>query len=84
MRIFAALIRLGTGFFFDPVGFADPHRVGDRDFPAVVVPMPDLACGEYHIVELRAGERRSRHLLRQPEQLPLHCPAGRVNGGADR
>jgi hypothetical protein len=36
--------------FFDPVGFAGPHRVCDRDPPARFVLVPDLAFGEHHVV----------------------------------
>src|SRR5499433_943377 len=84
MRVFAALVRLGAGCFFDPVGFAGPHRVCDRDLPALFLLVPDLAFGEHHVVELRTGERRSRHLLRQSEQLLLDRATGRVDGTADR
>src|SRR6516225_5011726 len=59
MRVFAALVRLGAGCFFDPVGFAGPHRVCDRDLPARFVLVPDLAFGEHHVVSFApaSGDR---------------------------
>src|SRR5262245_4383254 len=56
-----------------------PARIASAtETSRVFLLVPDLAFGEHHVVELRTGERRSRRLLRQAEQLLLDRATGRV------
>src|SRR6185437_13353217 len=52
--------------------------------PARIVSASDLAVGEDDIVELCAGERRSRDLARRCQQLVLDLAAGGEDGAPDR
>src|SRR5262245_19595457 len=62
-----------------------PARIASAtETSRVFLLVPDLAFGEHYVVELRTGERRSRRLLRQAEQLLLDRATGCVDGTADR
>src|SRR5690242_16649398 len=84
MRVFAVLVRLRARLSFDPVDLAGPHHVCDRNLPALLSSVPDLAIGEDHVVKTRVGERGFWHPVRKSEKFPLHLAARRVNGAADR
>src|SRR5262249_44974625 len=83
MREFTVLIRFDARLFLDPVDLAGPHRVCDRDLPALLASMSDLAIREDHIVKSGLGKRRARYPLCESEKFSLHRPACRVNGAAD-
>ena len=67
----------------DEKGFT-PQEINFQRNEVAKVWSATLRFGEHHVVELRTSERRSRHFLRQSEQLLLYSAAGRVDGRADR